>query len=78
MAEIKISALGELRKYVPKEKIVAMENGRTTIFDFLEAEFAIPRTEARMSFVVNGGIKKGDYQLKDKDSMVILKMGGAG
>ncbi len=78
MYKVKISALGALRERIPSELEVDVAQHELSAFEFLEENFNIPRTESRLCFVINGRIQKGTYLLQPNDSIVILKMGGAG
>lgn len=77
MNKITISALGPLRKNIPVETEVEIAK-EMTAFELVETNFGIPKSEARMSFIVNGRMEKGSYILKAGDSIKVLKMGGAG
>lgn len=75
---VKISALGPLKTNIPEETTLALKNDSTSVFDFIEEHFGIPRNEARMSFNINGRMQRGNYILKSGDNVVVFKMGGAG
>lgn len=77
MSTISISALGHLREKIPRETEVDLPEP-ITAFDLVEKHFRIPRTESRMAFIINGKMEKGTYILQPKDSIKVLKMGGAG
>lgn len=77
MYKIIISALGPLRKNIPAETEMELPE-QITAFELVEKHFGIPKTEARMSFVINGRMERGTYVIRPGDKIKVLKMGGAG
>ena len=75
--KITISALGPLRKNIPEETEIELLE-EITAFELVEKNFGIPKTESRMSFVINGRMERGTYVIKPGDTIKVLKMGGAG
>ena len=78
MHTVKISALGPLKEKITQEQDVQLSGAEQTAFELVDEKFGIPKTESRMCFVINGKIQKGSYILQANDSIVVLKMGGAG
>lgn len=79
MVEVKISALGPLKKKVPDEtSYLAAEDGSESLGALVERCTGIPENEPRLCYVVNETIRKADYLPEDGDKIVLLKMGGAG
>jgi len=77
MSKISITALGALLEKIPTETEVELKK-EMTAFELVEEFFGIPRTESRMTFIVNGRMEKGNYILQAGDAIKVLKMGGAG
>ncbi|MGQ1784755.1 hypothetical protein [Saccharicrinis sp. GN24d3] len=77
MKKITISALGHLREKIQEETVLELENS-ISAFELVEKFFSIPKTEARMAFVINGKMRSGTYMVQEGDSIKVLKMGGAG
>ncbi|WP_430934201.1 hypothetical protein [Saccharicrinis sp. 156] len=77
MKKITISALGHLREKIQEETVLELENS-ISAFELVEKFFSIPKTEARMAFVINGKMQSGTYMVQEGDSIKVLKMGGAG
>jgi hypothetical protein len=77
MMKVRVKTLGVLKKYLPEEKEIDLPDG----FDLerlTRESLGIPPEESRISFVVNGSIRKRDYRICPEDRIVVLKMGGAG
>ncbi len=78
MGKIKISALGDFKKQITEEQFVELNNDNTTVFQLIDKKFGIPSTAGRINFVINGKMQRGTYVLQPNDTVVVLKMGGAG
>lgn len=75
---VTISALGPFRKYLPEKKDFYLVEELSDLGEQVEKLTGIPATEPRISYVVNGQIKKRTYVPLPGDNIVVLKMGGAG
>jgi molybdopterin converting factor small subunit len=78
MKQVKISALGPLRKKVPEEQLFSAEDAAESLGALVERCTGISEKEPRLCYVVNETIQKSDYLPQDGDHIVLLKMGGAG
>lgn len=76
--KVEVSAIGELKKYIPEEILVELTKRPITLKQIALDNFGIPRTISGMCFVVNGRVQQSNYQPKDKDKILVLKMGGGG
>lgn len=75
--QIKIKALGALAKYITEETKIAIPEG-VNLKVLLTDHTSISSIESNISFVVNGRVQKETYLLNEGDSVVFLRVGGAG
>ncbi len=78
MSVVKIKGLGPLKAKIGDEHEAELNGTEITAFEFIEKNYDVPPTESRMSFIINGRMRKGDYILQPNDDITVLKMGGAG
>ena len=70
-----ISALGDIKKYIPDERPITLA-GPLTLTE-LKIQLGIPAAKA-VCYSVNGRIQKGTYQPKENDHIKFLMLVGAG
>lgn len=78
MSTVKIVALGPLRDKITHEQKVELPTELCTAFELVAEKFGIPKTQARMAFIINGRMQKGSTILQADDEIKVLTMGGAG
>ena len=78
MMQVSISALGALKKYVPEETLVRLDDPSQNLMQLISGKFGVPDNLSRITFVVNGSIQDQDYVPADGDKIVFMVVGGAG
>lgn len=73
--EVTISALGDIKKFVPEKTDITLE--APIVLSELKIVVGIPKQRTIM-YSVNGKVQKGDYEVADKDQVKFLMVVGAG
>lgn len=76
--KVSISALGAMRKYLPDERVVELEDPPPNLIQLISRKFGVPQDMSRIGYVVNDSIKKQTYVPKPGDKIVFMILGGAG
>lgn len=73
--KVSVSALGNIKEFIPEEKVIKLESAVS--LKELKVLAGVPK-EKGVSYVVNGRVQKADYQVADSDQVKILMLVGAG
>lgn len=76
--EIRIKALGGLKKYCPEERTIEVDSEDLSLSSLVYDTMGIPREVTRIGFVVNGRLQKSSNFVRPGDRIVFMVMGGAG
>lgn len=73
--KVSVSALGSIKKYIPEQKEVVLEES-VCLADLKEIA-GIP-IKTSVSYAVNGKVQNGAYQVQHDDSVKFIMIVGAG
>ncbi len=76
--KVTISAQGHLKKFLPEQREVELSGEAQNVKNLFVSSAGISPTESGVCYLVNGRIQKADYQPKSGDTIVVVKLGGAG
>ena len=72
---VSVSALGNIRKFIPEEKVITLDT--PVSLNELKVMAGVPK-ERTVTYAVNGGVQQGDYQVADNDQVKFIMVVGAG